>query len=84
MSDREQKDMSGVLFRVKEKQSDKHPDFDGNIVIHGEKFYLSAWLNESKNGVKYLALKASEPREQRSVTASAPAKPKEDKEELPF
>jgi|TARA_B100001939_G_scaffold342359_1_gene353392 uncharacterized protein (DUF736 family) len=55
----ENKDMTGVLFPVENKQSDKHPNLTGNVVIKGEKFYLSAWTNTSKNGKKYISLKAN-------------------------
>ena len=55
----ENKDMSGVLFPVENKQSDKHPNLTGNVIIKGEKFYLSAWTNTSKNGKKYISLKAN-------------------------
>ena len=55
----ENKDMTGVLFPVENKQSDKHPNLSGNIVIKGEKYYLSAWTNTSKNGKKYISLKAN-------------------------
>ena len=55
----ESKDMSGVLFPVENKQSDKHPNLTGNIVINGEKFYLSAWTNTAKSGKKYISLKAN-------------------------
>ena len=56
----ESKDMTGVLFPVENKQSDKHPNLTGNIVIKGEKYYISAWSNTSKNGKKYISLKANE------------------------
>tara|TARA_R100000808_G_scaffold843_1_gene4044 strand:- start:1166 stop:1381 length:216 start_codon:yes stop_codon:yes gene_type:complete len=56
----ENKDMTGVLFPVENKQSDKHPNLTGNIVIKGEKYYISAWTNTSKNGKKYISLKANE------------------------
>tara|TARA_Y100000004_G_scaffold76391_1_gene85929 strand:+ start:268 stop:492 length:225 start_codon:yes stop_codon:yes gene_type:complete len=55
----ENKDMTGVLFPVENKQSDKHPNLTGNVIIKGEKFYLSAWTNTSKNGKKYISLKAN-------------------------
>ena len=55
----ENKDMTGVLFPVENKQSDKHPNLTGNVLIKGEKFYLSAWTNTSKNGKKYISLKAN-------------------------
>ena len=50
----EDKDMTGVLFPVENKKTDKHPNLTGNVVINNEKFYLSAWTNISKNGKKYI------------------------------
>ena len=55
----EDKDMTGVLFPVEDKKTDKHPNLTGNVVINNEKFYLSAWTNISKNGKKYISLKAN-------------------------
>lgn len=55
----EDKDMTGVLFPVENKKTDKHPNLTGNVVINNEKFYLSAWTNISKNGKKYISLKAN-------------------------
>ena len=56
----ENKNNSGALFKNKEKKTDKHPDNSGNIIINDTKYFLSAWINESKNGLKYLGLSASE------------------------
>ena len=55
----EDKDMTGVLFPGENKKTDKHPNLTGNVVINNEKFYLSAWTNTSKNGKKYISLKAN-------------------------
>ena len=55
----EDKDMTGVLFPVENKKTAKHPNLTGNVVINNEKFYLSAWTNTSKNGKKYISLKAN-------------------------
>ena len=55
----EDKDMTGVLFPVENKKTDKHPNLTGNVVINNEKFYLSAWTSTSKNGKKYISLKAN-------------------------
>ena len=55
----ENKDMTGVLFPVENKKTDKHPNLSGSIVINGEKFYLSAWTNIAKSGKKYISLKAN-------------------------
>jgi uncharacterized protein (DUF736 family) len=75
------KENTGSLFRA-EKESDKHPDYTGRIDVNGTLFYLSAWLNESKTGKKYLALRVSEARGDKPA-APAPRK-QEEKEDLPF
>ena len=41
----ENKDMTGVLFMVEDRASDKHPNLTGNVLIKGEKYYISAWTN---------------------------------------
>jgi single-stranded DNA-binding protein len=46
---------SGMMYRNLDKQSDSHPDFTGFIDIDGEEFWLSAWVNESKDGSKLAA-----------------------------
>ena len=52
--------MTGVLFPVENKQSDKHPNLTGNLLIKGEKFYVSGWTNTAKSGKKYISLKLNE------------------------
>ena len=64
----EDKDMSGVLFPVENKKTHKHPNLTGNIVIKGEKFYLSAWSNTSKNGKGYISLKANADQKKESTS----------------
>ena len=56
----ENKDMTGVLFPVENKQSDKHPNLTGNVLIKGEKYYISAWTNTAKSWKKYISLKINE------------------------
>ncbi len=47
----------GVLFKNTNKKTDNHPDYNGKIVLaNGKEYYLSAWINESKNGQKYMSL----------------------------
>ena len=58
----ERKDNTGVLFKVEEKQSDKHPDMTGNCLVDGKKMDIAVWHNTSKDGkTKYCSLKFSEP-----------------------
>lgn len=38
------------LFREKEKKSDKHPDFTGEVNIEGTTYRLAGWVQEGKSG----------------------------------
>jgi len=73
----EQKDNAGALFRNKKKESEKHPDYTGKATVNGVEVFISAWINESKDGTKYMALKFQEPK-----VAGVPAATKSD--DLPF
>ena len=64
----EDKDMTGVLFPVENKKTDKHPNLTGNIVINNEKYYLSAWTNTAKSGKKYISLKANAEQKKESTS----------------
>lgn len=46
----------GALFKNTEKETEKHPDYTGNINVNGEDFWLSAWVKESKTGSKFFSL----------------------------
>lgn len=50
---------SGSLFRNDKKDSDKHPDYKGSALIDGKEYWLSAWVNDGKNG-KYMSVKFAE------------------------
>lgn len=56
------KDNTFSLFRVVEKESDRHPDFTGKGMKDGKLVYVAAWMKESKSGKKYLSGSFSEPR----------------------
>lgn len=50
-------EMSGVLFKNDKKTSEKHPVYKGQCEIDGQKYYISAWINEKKgSGEKYMKL----------------------------
>ena len=52
----ERKDGSGVMFRVRERRSDKSPHWSGEIVLNGVSYELAAWDNTSKkSGQPYLS-----------------------------
>lgn len=45
----------GVLFKNQRKESDKHPDYTGNINVDGTEFWLSAWIKDGAKG-KFMSL----------------------------
>lgn len=51
---------SGALFKNRDKETDKHPDYTGKINVEGKELRLAAWLTESKSGQKFMRLKVSE------------------------
>lgn len=58
MADLQDKDMSGVMFPVKDRKSEKHPTHTGNILIGGVKYALSGWAKISAAGHEYQSLAA--------------------------
>ena len=72
---------SGVLFRNEKKQTEKHPDFTGSINSEGREFFLSAWVNETKDGKKYFKLSLTPKDEQKH---SAPKQDRFDDQSIPF
>jgi len=55
----------GVLFKNRDKESEKHPDFTGTLNIEGVEMNLAAWARKSKKGVGYLSVAISEKKEKR-------------------
>lgn len=68
----EMKDMTGSLFKNEDKQEETHADYNGSIVVHGEHFWLNAWIKTAKNGQKYMGL-SIKPKQQQGQGRSAPA-----------
>jgi len=50
----EQKDNTGSLFKNDKKETDSHPDYTGSALIDGASYWMSGWLNETKDGRKYM------------------------------
>jgi len=62
----------GALFKNDRKESDRHPDYRGNINVDGTEYWLSAWIKEGRSG-KFMSLSV-QPKEgqQRQERPAAP------------
>ena len=84
----EKKDNSGVLFKNDKKDTEKHPDYKGNIMVDGQEYWLSAWIKEGKTG-KFMGLAVS-PRDAQPPAGKVPygqggtTKGGRDLEDVPF
>jgi hypothetical protein len=82
------RDNSGVLFKNDKKETEKHPDYKGNIMVDGNEYWLSAWIKEGKTG-KFMGLALS-PKEAQPPTGKVPygqggtTKEGRDFEDVPF
>lgn len=63
MSEYQQKDNSGALFKNDKKETDSHPDYKGSAMIDGSDYWVSGWINVSGSGTKYMKFSYS-PKEQ--------------------
>ena len=56
MAEYEQKDQTFSLWKNEyKKEGDKKPDYTGTGIVDGEKKDFSLWINEDKNGKRYLS-----------------------------
>jgi hypothetical protein len=61
-------DNGGVLFRNRNKETDRHPDYTGNLTVGGTEYWLSAWIKEGQRG-KFFSL-SIKPKQQAATSAS--------------
>ena len=76
MSDHEQRDNSGVLFKNDDKKSEdanqNWPDYKGWGMVSGVEVWVSAWIKKSKKGTTYMSL-SIKPKD--AATTAKPRKP---------
>lgn len=74
---------SGALFRNDRKETDKHPDYRGEINVDGVDYWISSWLKTSSKGTKFMSL-AVTPKEDKPAKPAPPSKQLDDDQEIPF
>lgn len=81
----------GSLFKNKRKDSDKHPDYTGEVHIPpgwgGKKVNIAAWLKTSQKGTKFMSLNLSDPSDRKPSAkqdAKADMKKADLDDEIPF
>lgn len=52
----ELRDGQGALFINDDKQSDKQPDYRGQIMIDGVEYWVSGWKKKAQSGASYTSL----------------------------
>jgi len=50
MSELEQRDNSGILFKNDRKEKESHSDYRGNATINGIEYFMDAWLKQGQKG----------------------------------
>lgn len=56
MSDYQQKELSGSLFKNSKKEKDTHPDVRGTAKIDGVDYRVSGWNRTTKGGAPWISL----------------------------
>lgn len=53
---KEQRNMSGVIFRNNRKEKETHPDRTGSCTIDGRQYWISGWIKHHDQQGDYLSL----------------------------
>ena len=60
MSNYQQKENSGAIFKNDRKEKETHPDYTGTINVAGKDWQISLWIKEGKKG-KFFSASIKEP-----------------------
>jgi hypothetical protein len=79
----EPKDNSGALFKNDRRETEKQPYYTGDIRVAGIDYRISAWLNESQKGVRYMGLRVT-PKDDVPSKNQQSAPPDDPDDDFPF
>lgn len=69
--------MTGVVFKNKRKETEKHPDYTGTTTIDGVEYWASYWLKTSKTGETFMSVSYKR-KDDQSSSKPAPSNDKQD------
>lgn len=55
MSNFQQRDNSGALFKNENKTNERGPDYSGTCMIDGKEYFFDSWLKTSDSGRKWMS-----------------------------
>lgn len=50
------RDNAGALFKNQRKQRESQPDYQGEAMVNGHAYYLSAWIRKSAQGMTFMSI----------------------------
>jgi hypothetical protein len=76
---------TGVLFKAKERKSERSPEYTGSVNVNGTEFWLNGWVKEStKDGSKFFSLSLREKETQQVAAKEAASYSQESDDDIPF
>lgn len=69
----EDREMSGFIFRNKERKSEKHPTMRGTCLVNGQPHEIALWTKETEKAGKFFSFKISPARERPATQAERDA-----------
>jgi hypothetical protein len=79
----EHREGQGALFKNDKKESDKHPDYKGNIMLGGVVYEIAGWKKDGGKGT-FLSLKGQVPRQKADAPDEASERPARKSNDIPF
>lgn len=87
MSNFQQRDNSGVLFKNDKGDNPSRPDYRGDLMVDGQPYELAAWIKDGARG-KFMSLSVKPKDEQRQAPrpqrSAPPRRAADDFDEPPF
>lgn len=64
MTEYQQQDGNGILFKNERKQQDNSPDYSGTVTVDGKQRRIAGWIKTGQSGKRFMSLAVSELKQQ--------------------